>query len=491
MGQCILDGVQPYEEAANMKLPGTYYMYALIMGLLGESIRAIHLGLLGVCLVTMYLLFSIGKHLSGSTTGILEASTYGLLTMIPGTYGFAAHATFFMAMFACAGFLFLLRAKKNPRILFYGFAGLLLGLAFLAKQQAVFFLVFGLIIVSTQELARQPFRLNSLLSRLSAFSALAISPYLLVLVFNLLNGSFERFWFWTVTYARSYTGINDLKSGLNSLNFILTLITDGVIGFWILGVFGFLIILLRPSFRKYAVTTSLFAVFSFLTTVPGYYFRNHYFIAFFPALALLIALAFQFFKEESARLKFRFSGWLAPLLFAVLFLLGIYRHRAIFFEDSIVAITYKLYGSNYFGESIQIADFIQNNTKPDDRILVFGSEPQIYFYSNRRAATGFLYTYPLMENQPFSLTMQEWMIKEIEKNKPKYLIYINNNISWLRGPKSISGIIEWGEIYASQYYKTVGLVDLINPGNTMFVWGEDVSAYTPQGKDRIIVMERN
>src|SRR6187551_2013958 len=33
MGQMILQGIPPYEMAYNMKLPGVYYMYALLMSI--------------------------------------------------------------------------------------------------------------------------------------------------------------------------------------------------------------------------------------------------------------------------------------------------------------------------------------------------------------------------------------------------------------------------------------------------------------------------
>ena len=38
-GQLILQGIPPYQQAYNMKFPGTYYAYALSMGLFGETPR--------------------------------------------------------------------------------------------------------------------------------------------------------------------------------------------------------------------------------------------------------------------------------------------------------------------------------------------------------------------------------------------------------------------------------------------------------------------
>ena len=45
-GQLMLQGIPPYLLAYNMKLPGTYVAYALVMAAFGQTIAAIHLGLL-------------------------------------------------------------------------------------------------------------------------------------------------------------------------------------------------------------------------------------------------------------------------------------------------------------------------------------------------------------------------------------------------------------------------------------------------------------
>ena len=39
-GQLILQGIPPYELAYNMKLPGTYYAYALGMAVFGQTVAA-------------------------------------------------------------------------------------------------------------------------------------------------------------------------------------------------------------------------------------------------------------------------------------------------------------------------------------------------------------------------------------------------------------------------------------------------------------------
>jgi hypothetical protein len=55
-GQLILQGIPPYDQAYNMKMPGIYAAYAVIMALLGQTHSGIHFGLLIMNAVTGLLL---------------------------------------------------------------------------------------------------------------------------------------------------------------------------------------------------------------------------------------------------------------------------------------------------------------------------------------------------------------------------------------------------------------------------------------------------
>jgi hypothetical protein len=62
-GQLILQGIPPYKLAYNMKFPGTYAAYAVIMSIFGQTIHAIHLGLLLFNVATIALIFLVGRRL--------------------------------------------------------------------------------------------------------------------------------------------------------------------------------------------------------------------------------------------------------------------------------------------------------------------------------------------------------------------------------------------------------------------------------------------
>jgi len=98
MGQLMLQGIPPYINAYNMKFPGTYAMYALIMAVFGQSIQGIHLGLTIVNCVTVLLVFLLARKLLSEVAALAASAAYALLSLSPSVLGFAGHATHFVVL---------------------------------------------------------------------------------------------------------------------------------------------------------------------------------------------------------------------------------------------------------------------------------------------------------------------------------------------------------------------------------------------------------
>src|SRR5437773_11923386 len=107
-GQLLLQGIPPYKLAYSMKFPGTAASYALLMSIFGDTTTGIHLGLIVINLVTVGLIFFLGRYLMGRLAGVAAAATYGVISLMPYVLGQAAHATHFVVLPAIAGALVLL-----------------------------------------------------------------------------------------------------------------------------------------------------------------------------------------------------------------------------------------------------------------------------------------------------------------------------------------------------------------------------------------------
>ena len=128
-GQLVLHGVPPYTLAYNMKLPGSYYAYALVMALFGRNATGIHVGLLLVNAGAIVLLYALARKLFDRTIGLVAAAAYGMLTLTPWSYGPQAHATHFVVLPALGGALLALRATGTRGLRPVVASGLLMGLA--------------------------------------------------------------------------------------------------------------------------------------------------------------------------------------------------------------------------------------------------------------------------------------------------------------------------------------------------------------------------
>ena len=63
MGQLILQGIPPFQMAYDVKLPGIYAIYALIMAVFGQTTQGIHIGLLIANVGSIVLVFLIARRL--------------------------------------------------------------------------------------------------------------------------------------------------------------------------------------------------------------------------------------------------------------------------------------------------------------------------------------------------------------------------------------------------------------------------------------------
>jgi hypothetical protein len=188
------------------------------------------------------------------------------------------------------------------------------------------------------------------------------------------------------------------------------------------------------------------------------------------------------------------AGWrwpepaIATVLFAVAAGQALWSGRDIFFQLTPARANRALYGANPFPESIEIAKFLDRHCLSDSKIAVIGSEPQIYFYSRRRSATGYIYTYPLMEPQKFAETMQEEMIREIEQANPRYLVFVSISTSWLQRPDSHRRIFDWFNQLQPRL-RLAGFAELLSLDETSYRWDLNGAAVSPRSNAWVAIFE--
>jgi 4-amino-4-deoxy-L-arabinose transferase-like glycosyltransferase len=469
-GQLMLQGIPPYKLAYNMKFPGTYAAYAGIMWIFGQTISGIHLGLLLVNAASIVLIFFLGRRLVNSTAGIAAAIAYAILSLSPSVFGLAAHATHFVMLPVLGGTLLLLKQSDRKAIVSLFASGLLFGIGLLMKQPAFSYVLFGAIYLVLNDIRRRV-GLRVILLRALIFGGGAILPFGITCLVLWSAGVFDKFWFWTIDYAQQYATLVPLRQALQMFADNVAKVIGAGWTLWLLAGFGLLAGVWHKATRvSTRFLLGLFAA-SALALSSTLYFREHYFILVLPAVSLLVGVAI---STLIARVTSHtgIARFVPLLVLAAAVCLPVIVGEKLFFRASPVEACRMLYDLNPFPESIRIAEYARNHTDPNDTIGVLGSEPQIYFYSNRHSATGYIYAYSLMELQSYALPMQQEAIREIELTRPKYLIAIHITSSWLKHPGSEGLILRWINEYLKEHYDEVGAVNIVSTDRTDYYFGE-------------------
>lgn len=487
-GQLIMDGVPPFAEAYNMKMPGVYYMYALILTIFGQTASGLRMGLILINSATALILFAAFRKRFDDLTSLSCAVFFSVVSILPSVHGFMANTEHFVLLFSAAGFFILLTGLDSKRGLLFFLSGLAFGLGFLMKQHAIVFIAAAglyLFLSTMKEPRGRRIRIYGL------YSIGAVLPLAALSIYLWLSGVFESFIFWTFTYASEYvssvkfsTGLKYLSNRFNQIGVEAPIIT----AFTFLGLAA---PLWNKELRRQWPLFYGLAAFSFLAISPGFYYRPHYFILLLPALCLTAGAFLASLKPLISKIAGTGATTGAVLGLAVIVgAFSIYMNREVLINMTPTQISRHVYGYNPFPEAVEISKKLREISDESDRIAVLGSEPQIYFYSRRKAATGFMYTYALMEKHPFARKMQKDMISEIERNRPRFVVMVYMKPSWLVKRNSYKLIFQWSEEYLRDNYKVAGRIDVLPPEETVYVWGGQAEDYRPMSRYHMAVFER-
>jgi hypothetical protein len=482
-GQLMLQGEPPYHLAYNMKLPGTYAAYAVMMAAFGQTVAGIRMGMLIVLIGNTLLIFLLGRRLFGILAGTVAAAFYTILANRLWTLSLGGHATHFIVLMALAGTLLLLHAISTQRtsVLFGG--GLCFGLAFLMKQHGILFAIFGFLFWVWTEWA-QGDNWRRVISQGGILATGMILPYLLTCFVAWHEGVFEQFWFWTVSYGAQYEKLVKYSDAWWTLKLSMHRLPLPQ-NIWLTAGFGLTAVFWNRRAREQKVFILSFLLFSILAVCPGLYFRPHYFLVMLPAVSLLsglgIGAAYEYLQERNALSK---VAAIPIALFVLMYISALREQKKYLFKMDPLNVNREMYGWDGFPEAMAVGDYVRDHTSASDRIAVFGSEPEIYFYSHRRSATGYIYMYPLMENQKFALRMQSEMMHEIENAPPKIVVF-DDGPSWGLKPgwdasEPHMNLFTWIRGYLDAHYDLIAEVPF--EGSSFHLWGAPCRYYIFQRK---------
>lgn len=421
--QRILSGGKIYKDAIDHKPPLIYFTYAVLVKFFGNTIQAIRVPTLFYSLITTAVIYF--------GWGGLAAFLFAIFSGGPLIQGATSNTETFMVLPLVLSLVFFLLYKKKENIWFIVLSGLFGGLAVFYKQVAIFnyCVIFGFLIYGAIK--------NKNLKSILYFITGSIIAPICLLAYFLWQGTLSEAIFCNLAlngeYVRANPGtfIGNIGFGLQVL-WSQMVYENGLLYFF--ATIGILFAFIKDrSFENLLISAWLLIPFVGVF-LSGRYFP-HYFIQFIPGLCILSAYAIVsrshpfrggiMLEPQRLRASATRLGNLAlvrsTIISLIIFVSALYAipYQLPFYTTySPDQISYNMYQSDEFIASYVVSNELKKSLKPNDSIVVWSANPEIYFYLNKKSPTPYFNYMKWMQND----ARDKQIAKEIIARNPKYII---------------------------------------------------------------------
>jgi hypothetical protein len=96
----------------------------------------------------------------------------------------------------------------------------------------------------------------------------------------------------------------------------------------------------------------------------------------------------------------------------------------------------RIYPNNSFAEMPELGRRLAEVTRPEDRVFVFGSEPELLFYARRASATRYIILFPLFGPYADAREKQVATSLEITRARPAAAFNLPSRLFYLPGAEA-------------------------------------------------------
>lgn len=416
----------PYRDWVDQKPPGIFWVYRLALALPLEPVRAVHLAGALCAALAAGALFLLARHFLETFWAAAAGALLGVLSADPTVQGQAANTELFMQLPLLLSQLTLFGAAsgKGHRRKFMLLCGALVGLAALFKQVAAFHCVFLVLVYPI--FCEEKNRWHATLAFAAWLAVGAVGVWSGVILYFLFERGWHQFVYNVLLHNLDYIGALGPADRRSLLIYTVTDLVKSQAIVWFFSLVGGAVWLWKrqlPSFLYWLLwlTTGMVGV-----NVSGYFFP-HYFQALLPALALAAVMGAA--GVERARCWTLAPVWCrrAAMIGALAFLPAVVLFPFLFRYTPREAVRI-IYPGHMFAEMPELGQRLAEVTRPDDRVFVFGSEPELLFYARRASATRYIILFPLFGPYADAREKQVATSLEIIAARPAAAAYLPNTL---------------------------------------------------------------
>jgi len=433
-GQQILRGEILYDDMIDHRGPVTSYLYSLAAFLFPPTAGGIHLFLHIYNFLTLIALFFFSKvFFSSNRIALWVAFVYAVFSSDPSIQGFTASNEMFTLLPIALNLLFSVLAVQRDRPYFFVLSGISGALACWTRTPAFFIVLFSLIYLLLFQLKKGTHKRLNWSTTVRSFllwTAGSVGCSVLILFFFYYHGVMDNLihnvFVLSVDYASEIRFVDALPIYIHR---IFRIWKEHL---FVAFAFAFALFMLVRNKDKKGYFLLGLLIASILTLFP-FYAYPHYFAQLAPAVAVIagfgISQMASCIQDRNRKVGFTRLNILLALLTIVV---PVAMFPGYYFKQSPQEFHDSVFPFQFFPHSIKVAQYISEHTTPNDTIFILGTEPQILFYAQRRSATsGLVNIYPLMSESPWYKQFQEKIWQEILISRPKYIIVVNNRLSFL------------------------------------------------------------
>ncbi|MBI2500132.1 MAG: hypothetical protein HYW02_01385 [Deltaproteobacteria bacterium] len=422
----------PYVDIIETKPMGIYYFYVLASWLSGSlpkiNMISVHVLTIVWTLLTAATLGMIATRLRSSQAGFIAALFFVVFSGSFSPKIVSTSLEVVLILPATLAIFFLSPPISRLSLWHTVVAGLLSSSALLVKQQggilipvALFYLAVYLPWVEPEWCWKRAIQ-HSLTFLLASF------PLPCLMMGQLYPASLDGFLFWNFQGSWNLIrgGQETISLGHKFLTRIFPFLLSTALLWFLVGERFYQRISRKLHATPQETLLWLWLFLTFFAVAAGKKFYEHYFVLLFPPLSLLAAIALDSWSPER---KQRFKkvimiAILAPFLGFSLARYFIHPLFSYFKQEDM--ISYKIYG-----------DYLRERTEPDDKILVWGFAPAVYWYADRLPATRFVLSDYLVGRVPGALEgptqierserfvmpeAWEMLMADLHKHPPAYIM---------------------------------------------------------------------